>query len=149
MRKRRGVLILVVSQVGLRYDAKCGLILIGRFLDTLGSLLYRPNAVLGQGLSGLRFPKVVENVADARLVSCFKRCENSTLICARIGIGRSSQSSLRSRHIQMRRISNFTPSSGLNNRLNTRQGIEISRRIHEASEDRHPGMGRQAEVVLG
>lgn len=36
---------------------------------TLGSLIFNPNAVFGQGLSGLRFPKVVENIADARTVS--------------------------------------------------------------------------------
>ncbi|KAG8864493.1 Golgi transport complex subunit 3 [Tulasnella sp. 330] len=49
--------------------------------DTLGSLIFNP---LGGGLSGLRLPKVVENIADARLeldIALKTVCEDSISQC--------------------------------------------------------------------
>ncbi|KAG9011516.1 Golgi transport complex subunit 3 [Tulasnella sp. 427] len=52
--------------------------------DTLGSIIFNPNALLGQGFTNLRFPKVVENITDARLEldAALKRiCEETIAGC--------------------------------------------------------------------
>ncbi|KIO32314.1 hypothetical protein M407DRAFT_18876 [Tulasnella calospora MUT 4182] len=52
--------------------------------DTLSSIIFNPNALLGQGLTNIRFPKVVESITDARLEldAALKRiCEEAISGC--------------------------------------------------------------------
>ncbi|KAG8953489.1 Golgi transport complex subunit 3 [Tulasnella sp. 424] len=73
----------MATAVGLDAQKERGMDFSG-MADTLNSIIFHPNALLGQGLTNLRFPKVVESITDARLEldAALKRvCEEAISQC--------------------------------------------------------------------